>query len=219
MGIDIYLNGYEAFNERVALARAAFEMKVKERDALPSDSPAREKVQDEVEQAYDAMYRGEMGYIRSSYNGSGLFRRLEEIYGFDIAAYLFPGDWKEHVPVNGEEFVRRVETLQQTAILAMERHRRALPWIDLFTETSGERAPDANESRTRGELFGEQVFATLSALDKDLKVEPEPQPAANVLSAHHGWYLTRGLGNLLAFGQLAREMNAAGVKTFAMISY
>lgn len=119
MGIDIYLNGYEAWNERSKSEREAFDQAVKLRDSLPQGSPEAEAAQTIVSEAANKMLAGRTGYLRSSYNGSGLFRVLEEIFGFDVAAYLLPGEWEGDVAIDGHEFVVKVENLQKTAVAAM----------------------------------------------------------------------------------------------------
>lgn len=107
MGIDIYLDGAEEYQSRIAEERGRFERAVAYRNSIPSDQPElQEKAQKEVEICWGALYSGKKGYLCSSYNRSGLFRGLEEIFGFDVAAYIFPGDWRNLVPVK-ENFIQR----------------------------------------------------------------------------------------------------------------
>lgn len=221
MGIDIYLNGFEEYQSRIAEEKAAFDAAARLRDSFERDSTEHKEAQALVETAADAMWSGAVGYLRSSYNGSGLFRVLEEIYGFDIAEYFFPGDWdaKPEVPIDGIEFVGKVVQLQRTAALALARSRMRLPWIDIYTEVTGEAAPDGNEAHARGEAFGDKVFADFAGLGFD-HVDGGPRdPSPVLLGERHGWYLTEGLKNLLEFGRLARRLNAEGKETFAYISY
>lgn len=219
MGIDIYLNGYDAYDKRVVREKAAFDRACAERDKLPRGSAEAKRAQEKVEKAADKMWAGNKGYIRSSYNGGGLFRVLEEIYGFDVAAYLFPGEWKGDVRINGEEFTVKVERLRETAVEAMKSGQRELPWTEVFTRVTGERAPDPNVQRTGGELFGDQVFAMVSQLAGALRVEGGPRDERRYLCADHKWYLTEGLQELWDFGMLAKELNDKGEETFAYISY
>lgn len=222
MGIDIYLQGYEAHQQRIAEEKKAFDLAVAKRDKLPGDG--NDDAQNEVEVAYDKMYTGKKGYLRSSYNGSGLFRVLEEIFGIDPAGLLFPGDWNEQgeqgVEIDGAEFVKRVRSLQETAILAMSKKKMQLPWIEEYTEITGEKAPDPNLARANGEAFGDKVFGLIAGLNEFDKIEGGPtEDARSMLSKDHAWYLTEGLQNLLDFGMLAKEMNDRGEETFAYISY
>jgi hypothetical protein len=71
MGADIYLSS--VFEPQRKKAERNFDSWVKKRDALPP-GPARDKAQEKVEAAYDAMYS--KGYFRDSYNGSSLFWAL-----------------------------------------------------------------------------------------------------------------------------------------------
>lgn len=222
MGIDIYLNGYDSYEKRSASQHKAFDKAVTVRDKLPEDSAARAAAQKVVSEAADAMWSAKVGYLRSSYNGSGLFRVLEEIFGFDIAEYFFPGDWDKQgddgIPINGEEFCRKVEALQKTTVLAMQQHHLDLPWIEQFTQVTGEKAPDPNPAHSRAEEFGDSVFRMVSSLGMD-KVEGGPVEPPRKISQQHFWYLTSGLRNLLDFGLLAKQLNDAGEKTFAYISF
>jgi hypothetical protein len=220
MGIDIYLNGYEAHKARTKMHKSQFDQAVAKRDALPkSDETGHKAAQEEVDAAYELMYSGRVGYIRSSYNGSGLFRVLETIFGLDVAAYLFPGDWDGDVVIDGREFVLKVETLKQVAITALQSGRLALPWTEIFTEVTGERAPDPNETRVNSEAFGDSVFKLLSATGFGDKLEGGPSAPEATLGPDHLWYLTKGLCGLRDFGELAARLNEQGEKTFAWVSH
>lgn len=218
MGIDIYLNGYEEYEKRTKKERAAFDRAVKKRDRLPRGSAAAKAAQQLVLEAADKMWDGSVGYLRSSYNGSGLFRVLEEIFGFDVAALLFPGEWKGDVKIDGCEFSLKVTNLKRTAALALSRRTLTLPWINEYTEVTGNAAPDPNPQRSGAELFGDSVFEMLSGLGAD-KIEGGPSETNPTLQAEHRWYLTEGLNNLSAFGELAERLNREGQETFAYISY
>lgn len=207
MGIDIYLGGYSAFKKRTRREEAEFKRAVKLRDSFPQGSPDADAAHDRALAAYDKMYSGDKGYIRSSYNSSGLFRVLDEIFGFDTAAYLFPGDWEKGVTINGTEFIAKVEVLQRTVILAMSRNNVILPWINEFTELSGVRAPDNNEGRARSEAFADEMYKTLSAiLPEGEDLSPTPTDPESQISANHGWYVTHGLSELHRFGELAERI-------------
>ena len=219
MGIDIYLNGCEAWEQRTSREREAFHRACADRDVLPRESAEHTAAQERVEATADAMWAGRTGYLRSSYNGSGLFRVLEEIFGFDVAAYLFPGSWDGDVKVDGEAFVVEVAALEHTAVVALSAGKLELPWLEEFTTVTGERAPDPNETRIKAEAFGDEVFKMVSSMGFD-KVAGGPAPDARPkLCAEHRWYLTKGLRNLREFGELARSLSAKGERTFAYISY
>lgn len=221
MGIDIYLNGYEEYGSRIVKEKAAFDAAVKLRDGFPRDSKQHAAAQKKVSAAADEMWSGKVGYLRSSYNGGGLFRVLEEIYGFDIGGYFFPGDWdaEQGVDIIGEEFVARVKALEQTAAIALSRNNLKLPWINEYTEVTGRTAPDVNPIHAQGEAFGDSVFAMISGLGLH-KIKGGPrEPSEHLLAERHGWYLTCGLKDLREFGLLAMELNKRGERTFAYISY
>lgn len=220
MGIDIYLNGYKAYEKRLNELgyQQEFDRAVKVRDSLPKGSKAHEDAQKAVHIAADKMWNGEVGYLRSSYNSSGLFRVLEEIFGFDIGAYFFPKDWDRDQHVNGTEFVRLVTDLQRAAALALGRGNMALPWTNEFTEVTGKRASDANAAHVSAEEFGDSVMRLLSQSGL-YDIEPKPRANAPTLCADHVWYLTKGLGELRAFGELAARLNQEGKRTYAHISY
>lgn len=218
MGIDIYLNGYAGYNRRIKKHKAAFDDAVKLRDSYPRESVENKAAQELVNDAYDKMCSGNVGYLRSSYNGGGLFRVLEELFGFDVGNYLFPGDWGKKIPIDGAEFVAKVEALQKTALAAMAQGRVELPWIDIFTAVTGERAPDPNETRVSAEAFGDSVFKLISGVmgsEEMANAEGGPVAARPQLTKDHGWYLTEGLRELHDFGVLAKRYK----KAYAYISY
>jgi hypothetical protein len=217
MGIDIYLNGYEGHKVRTKALREAFDAAVKDRDGLPDGSPQRVAAQEKVEAAYGEMNSGRMGYLRSSYNSSGLFRVLEEIYGFDMGAYLFPGSWDRNRQINGEKFVAKVALLEKVAQAALQRGRLELPWIEIFSEISKERAPDPHEQHVHAEGYGDLVAGLIGRLG--VTNDAETHKSTPVLMADHVWYLTTGLKELREFGELAVQLNSAGHETFVTISY
>jgi hypothetical protein len=222
MGIDIYLNGYEEYNLRTAQEKAKFERAVKARDRQPKDSAAHEACQKEVSRYYDSMHSGRVGYLRSSYNGSGLFRVLEEIFVFDMGEYFFPGDWDQDpgVDVDGEEFIAQVKALERAAALALSRKNLTLPWINEYTEVTGEVAPDTHAAHAGAEAFGDSVFALVSQAGFGAdSIVGGPRETVPMFTKDHVWYLTHGLMELREFGMLAKELNAKGEKTFAYISY
>lgn len=221
MGIDIYLNGYEEYASRIVDEKAEFDRLVKLRDALPQGT-RRDAAQKDVEVAADAMWSGRVGYLRSSYNGSGLFRVLEEIFGFDMGTYFFPGDWDADpgVDVNGEEFVSRVKSLERTAALALSRKTLTLPWINEYTEITGEIAPDVNAAHAKAEAFGDSVFALVAQAGFGAdSITGGPRETRATFTKDHVWYLTVGLKELREFGELAKKLNAEEKATFAYISY
>ena len=217
MGIDIYLNGWDAYNERTRDEKTAFDNAVKLRDRWPRGSKEAALVQVKVDEAYEAMGSGSKGYIRSSYNSAGLFPVLQEIFGFDVGAWLFPGEWKENVPVNGAEFLVKVAHLEQAALLALKNNRLSLPWICEFTEASGQPAPDPiNNEHIAGEQFGSMVSAMIRGMLPDGNLEPAPREQSPQFGGEHVWYITEGLKDLREFGELAKEL---GEGAFAYISY
>ena len=219
MGIDIYLNGYDSYKERTKDEETAFDNAVKLRDSQPRESVEANAAQELVDAAYDAMHSGSKGYIRSSYNSSGLFPVLQEIFGFDVGAWLFPGNWRKGVPINGAEFVVKVENLEQAAMLALKNGHRELPWICEFSEATGQPAPDPiNDEHIAGEQFGLKVLAMFGEMapGEVLTVEPAPREQSPQFNQAHVWYVTEGLKDLRQFGELAKE---SGEGAFAYISY
>jgi len=219
MGIDIYLNGYDSFKERTKDEETAFGNAVKLRDRWPRESVEAKAAQELVNAAYDAMRSGAKGYIRSSYNSSGLFPVLQEIFGFDVGAWLFPGEWRKGVPINGAEFVAKVENLEQAAMLALKNRHRELPWICEFSEASGQPAPDpVNVEHIAGEQFGLKVLEMIGEIvpGGPLIVEPAPREQSPQFGEEHVWYVTEGLKDLREFGELAKQL---GEGAFAYISY
>lgn len=220
MGIEIYLNGYDEYNERCAEERAAFNQAVKARDRCQRGNAGATDAQKKVDKAADAMWSGRVGYLWSSYNGSGLFRVLEEIFGFDMASYFFPGDWEEDQDIDGAEFVDKVQALQATATLAMTRGVLSLPWINEYSEVTGQKAPDTHAGRAGGEAFGDLVRNMIAGMvGGEDKLEPTDRPVHATLSQDHAWYLTGGLKDLREFGELAKRLKAEGKRTYAHISY
>lgn len=224
MGIDIYLNGYDAFEARTREEKAEFERLVAVRDALPKDGPesgaARDAAQTRVSEAYDKMYDGSKGYIRSSYNGGGLFRVLDEVFGFDIGGYLFDGDWDAEpgVPIDGKKFCAKVEALQATAALALSRKELSLPWTGQYSEVTGARAPDGeNAARAGGECFGDSIAGLLK--ESGVEFDGGPIDKSAMLCQRHVWYLTEGLSDLRRFGELAKQLGESGEPVYAYISY
>jgi hypothetical protein len=228
VGIDIYLNGYAEYEARIAHLKPWWDAAIKARDDAGEKTEWGKEpgpLQRRVLEISAQMNAGNVGYLRSSYNSAGLFTVLEEIFGLDVAAYLFPGTWEPpDVVIDGREFVLKVAALEATTLLALERKQLTLPWVGIFTEITGERAPDPNETRVHGEAFGRQVFGMISQLAPDVdKVDPQPRdPFPQLGPQHgpqHGWYLTTGMRQLREFGELAAKLNVEGHATHAHISY
>src|ERR1700730_12529267 len=116
MSIEIQLSGCE---ERFRKACDEFDHAVSEHFLR---SPG------ELQAITKRYFNGKSGSLRSSYNPRGFFPLLEFIFGFDVAAYLFPGDWKLPILIDGQAFLRKVECLRLTARLG-ELRQAPVPWI------------------------------------------------------------------------------------------
>lgn len=205
MGLDVYLGGYDAYSKRIADAHEKFEAACAARDKL-ADGPQKEKAQEEVERWADEMWAGKNGYLRSSYNGSGTFTVLREIFGFDVAGYLFPGDWDApDYSIDGEEFLHKTTLLALTVTTALEQKRTALPWLTLFKQISRETPPDHNERIDKMLGFVQGIVARIKD-ETDFGVDSEPPRSDTVLSERHTWYITKGLLNIMQFGRLAASL-------------
>ena len=227
MGIDIYLNGYDAYQERIKDERAAFESAVAKRNAIklnPETNESKEEYerrQAAIMEASERMWTGGKGYLRSSYNSAGLFRVLEEIFGFDVAAYLFPGDWNVQpgVPIDADEFMQKVHALAATAVTALRSMRVDLPWTDIFTEITQQRAPDNSEQHVQAEAFGDSVMGLVRGVAAFDNVEPKQREQSPRLCQEHAWYLTTGMQNIFDFAKLAKRLQDEGNNVFAYISF
>lgn len=198
MGIDIYMGGYEAFRERSADDRAAFENAVQIRDGYPIGS--REA---NVAQAYEAIWSGRYGYLRSSYNNAGLFNVLDTLFGIDSAELLFPGDWDAQgddlLPVDWDLFLPAVQRMK--ALAACLKHGDPLP-VCLEELATGN-----NDARKRAEAFGASVCSMVMALGGDGVEAGNDHQHGFYNEDDYGWYTHEGLNELEAFGQLGKQTN------------
>jgi len=210
MGIDIYLGGYDAYKARTAEAHKQFDMAVKLRDGFPRDSAESKVAQGLVELASNEMWAGKHGYIRSSYNGGGLFNVLDRIFGIESGGLLFPGNWEEDLEIDWDKFLGAVRTLQ--GIAACLKHGDPLPVRLEELETV------PNETRKHGEAFGKSVLEALSGIGLDVRSGGEDQPGF-FTEDDYGWYITEGLRDLREFGELGKKEQEAGKDTKVHISY
>ena len=220
MGIDIYLNGYDAYQERSRPAREAFDYAVEVRDAFERESEEHKEAQKEVERTGDEMWSASYGYLRSSYNHLGMFNVLEEIMGADVAGMLFPGDWEEDVPLDMERYKKILFALMEAA-KSLEQGT-FLPILDKFREAYGEPIPDPHPNRVGSEAFGAQVRELLTVLaGKDGKVEPAPQkPKPTFDMETHGRGFSYAMLELAKFGDCARNLKEeTGKDVFVYISF
>ena len=166
------------------------------------------------EQEQLEVYHGSVDYIRSAYNSNGLFVVLEEVFGFDVLAYLFPGDWKTPAPsdpnvrgtfISGGEFVEKVATLLEIVKLARSRENLALPWTNEFTEVTHGRIPDSVSPVDIESMSNDCHSLTGSA----------PRERAGFFNLNHIWPVTNGLIELRLFGLAAKTL---GEKAFVQIS-
>lgn len=218
MGIDIYLNGYEAYRDRTCAEKKAFDDAVRIRDSFSQDSKEHKEAQELVEKAAGAMWSPRKGYLRSSYNSAGLFNGLEEILGVDVAALLFPGSWEGNVPIDVAEFRRIVVALVEAALTLNA--GTPLPIVAIVESKLGHAIPDPHESRTSGEAFGMMVRGLVSNAGFGDRIEPpDKQPDRTFDPRKHGWYVRQGLLELAAFADCARKLRDKGESVFAYVSY
>jgi hypothetical protein len=228
MGIDIYLGGYTGYQSRTTHERAAFDKAVQRRNKCKQGSAAYKKAQVAVEAAADAMWAGKVGYLRSSYNPSGLFNVLDKLFGTDSAALLLPGDWDEQsergkdadgeaehgIEVKWSEFNAAVA--QMRAAAACLKHGDPLPVA--FEELQAQ----PSEARMRGEAFGKSVLGMFTQV-----IEAQ---GGSVETGNHdqhgfyneddyGWYVREGLQDLEDFGKLGAELQARGEPCYVYISH
>jgi hypothetical protein len=213
MGIDIYLGGYDAYNERTKQERAAFELAARTRDKLPRDSEESKTAQWIVELCSDRMWAGSKGYLRSSYNSGGLFNVLDKVFGTDTGSLLFPKSWDKDQQVDWDKYLMHVRHMQQ-AVAALK-HGDPLPIV--FEELKAK----PTKQRQSGEAFGKAVaqqFETLAATT-ELQVAETPEQHGFFNQDDYGWYVTEGLKDLREFGELGRKEHAEGKDTRVHISY
>lgn len=236
MGLDIYLGGYEAFEKRTAGLRQEFNAAVKERDEInprinkkktakskAATQEQKDAAQEKVKEAYDKLFAPENGYLRSSYNSAGLFVVLREIFGFDVAEFLFPGNWdSETFGIDAEEFRENVVRLEQTVITALSEKRVELPWLDVFERLNGKgSAPTKRSQILDGEKVGQLVFDLIKKANEGDKgafpvdvsgvtLEPEQGPLDHTprtkFTQDHVWYVMDGIIGLHKFADLAVEI-------------
>jgi hypothetical protein len=203
MGIEIQLSGCEKRHQRACNKLC--------------DAAAR-IVPGQFTQPYEALefcrryVNGKAGNLSSAFNPRGDFHILD--HGFDAAALLFPGDWNFRVPIDGRVFLRNVKLLKEIERLAMER-KVAVPWIHLFTELTGQTAPDAHPDRLEVELASEILIASV---EKAIEEPLRPWPLFEKMSVET-LNVRAILDDFHDFGKLAKKLNSRGEPTFAMISY
>ena len=222
MGIDIYLGGYEEFDKRIKRMKEKFHEMVKTRDSTKKGSFQDVKSQKKVDQFYEEIYCGKNGYLRSSYNSEGIFNVYDEIFGFDVATWLFPEPWNVPVEIDPAVFKSRIGILQRVTVRALAEKKLDLPWIEIFTEVSEEHAPLPEEVRAKAEEYGRSVRTVLlqhhGAKAEDLY--PHDREESPKLTAAHGQYLLYGMRQLADFGELAEKIvSKTGQKVYAAISY
>jgi hypothetical protein len=201
MGIEIQLSGLQRACNKLC-------------DAAARTAP------DQLTQPHEAFefcrryVNGKAGNLCSAFNPRGDFHILEYAYGFDVAALLFPGDWNFRVPIEGRVVLRNVKHLKEIERLAKVR-KVAVPWICMFTELTGQTAPDAHPDRLEIESASETLIESLEqAIGEQLRpmppLENTPVETLNVRAI---------LNDFHDFGKLAEKLNLRGEPTFATISY
>ena len=110
---------------------------------------------------------GRVGFLRSVYNSRGFFPLLDFIFGFDLARYLFPGDWNKPVPIDPPEFLEEVMALVRTAKIAEERQTPS-PWIAIFEEVTGHPAHDGEPDYVETVELMDSVVARLSKVTESV---------------------------------------------------
>lgn len=222
MGIDIQLSGCE---ERVQKAWNECEQ------ALGKINRNGPELVDAMATLRKRIVNGRVGHLRSVYNSRGFFPLLDFIFGFDLAGYLFPGDWDKPVPIDAPEFLEKVMALVRTAKIG-EQWQTPLPWIAIFEGVAGHPAPDGKPACAKTIAFMGSLMARFSnaignppylgplparitAEDFDLP-SYGPLPACTRAAHIDYWPM---LNDIHEFAKLAVELDARGKATFVTISY
>lgn len=203
MGVDIFLNGEEAFEQRTAKQKEAFDEAVRIKNSFPPGSAEAQEAEKAVEHAYNAMFNAWNGYLRSSYDETGLFRVLDEVFGVDSSELLFPGDWDEaEVPMNVAEFKRIVSALTRAA--SKLQPGAPLPVRKALEQELGYPIPEPRRSILEG------LWRLFRSFRKSRHFD----------SARHGAYLTEGLRELTHFAACAENVQReTNHQPFVFISY
>jgi len=216
MGIDIYLNVEQRSRERVR----CYDQLGKDRERLGLAAAALARGGDlnalnTVSEICHHMAAGETGYLRSGHNSNGMFPILTEVFGFDVAAYLFPEIWgsstmEDFWPLDGGELARKVNFLAQTATMALEQQQYTLPWIREFAAITGEPVP-------YDDLCQEEIEAITGAMaratERVTQSFPEPRERESKMSLPLLNTFVLYLRDLLNFANLAKTLNEAGKAT------
>jgi DNA-binding SARP family transcriptional activator len=105
MGADVYLKS--KFDKQMAVHKPRFDAAVTVRDHLPEGSPERDKEQEKVMQAYNAMYAE--GYYRDPYNDTTFLNKLGLSWWRDVIPML---DDDGNMPIEqARKFREQVATL------------------------------------------------------------------------------------------------------------
>lgn len=216
MGIDIYLNVEQQGDERVR----CYDQLGKDRERLGLAAAALARGGDvnalnTVFEICHHMSAGETGYLRSAYNSNGMFPILTEVFGFDVAAYLFPEIWGGNTmeafwPLDGGELARKVNFLAQTATMALEQQQYMLPWIREFAAITGEPVPYHDPCQEEIEAI---TGAMARGTERVTKFFPEPRERESKMSLPLLNTLVLYLRDLLNFANLAKTLNEAGKAT------
>jgi hypothetical protein len=156
MGFFIHLGDRASFERLTAEARSDFARSLEEAPAFADSIFRRANADRAADDAFLRIYSGANGCLSSKSQGA-LFVALEEIFGFDIFEYFFPGDLEKPVLIDGKEFVLKVEALWAAADMAVEANSREgnglpeMPWLELYTKVTGEFAPDVGRLRLRAD--------------------------------------------------------------------
>jgi len=197
MGIDVYLTGCEHLWRK---AENDFFAQLDRND--PEDSA----------KILRHLNTGRFGRLRSATNSLGFFPILTHIFGFDVAGYLFPGDWGLPVPIDGSGLLSKVQVLKETATLA-QKQRTPVPWLVLFAELTGEPAPEPHPDYARICLAAEETDALLTEATGK-RTSPPPVPKNTPAELFDFWPM---LDELEDFAKLAAEKNANGEVIFVTI--
>jgi len=157
------------------------------------------------------MRGGETGYLHSAYSSDAMFPVLTEVFGFDVAAYLFPGIWESKAeedfhPLDGVELDRKVNFLVETAATALEQEQYTLPWVREFAAVTGAPAPDHDLCQT-------EVKATCEMLGRMMGAGAKTRERAFRMSLPLSASLIYYLRDLLNFANLAKTLNESGKAT------
>jgi len=150
-----------------------------------------------------------------------MFNLFEEVYGVDVAALFFPGDWEqEKLPLDMDNYGHILMVMMHS--LETLTPGDSLPILEAFEKEYGKKIPDPHPDRVQMEAFGSNVRELMEGImppgsTLDPPARP-PEPKFDV--AKHGRPIAYALLQLAKFGDCANRIKReTGEDVFVNISF